>query len=77
MSNSLSRRDFLKGTVAGAAGIAAMGVLSACGSDTPKSPPAAILPLLPLPSLRRVHTPASSPALTLPWRSPVPSARAV
>ena len=36
MSNSISRRDFLKGTVAGAAGIAAMGVLSACGStDNP------------------------------------------
>lgn len=34
MSNSLSRRDFLKGTVAGAAGIAAMGVLSACGTGT-------------------------------------------
>lgn len=41
MSNSLSRRDFLKGTVAGAAGIAAMGVLSACGGDTPTGTPSA------------------------------------
>ena len=38
MSNSLSRRDFLKGTVAGAAGIAAMGVLSACGDKTQPTP---------------------------------------
>lgn len=36
----LSRRDFLRGTAAGAAGLAMMGVLSACGSDpTPSSSP--------------------------------------
>ena len=34
----LSRRDFLKGTIAGAAGIALTGVMGACGAPEAKVP---------------------------------------
>ncbi len=34
MKNKISRRDFLKGAAAGAASLAAAGVLGACASDT-------------------------------------------
>ena len=33
-NNKLSRRDFLKGTAAGAAAMAAAGLLGACAGDT-------------------------------------------
>ena len=32
-AREISRRDFLKGTAAGAASLAAMGILNACGDD--------------------------------------------
>ncbi len=35
----LSRRDFIKGTAAGALGLATMGVLGACGNGTPEEKP--------------------------------------
>lgn len=41
MANSLSRRDFIKGVVAGAASVAGMGILTACGNETAPAAPAA------------------------------------
>lgn len=38
MSNKLSRRDFIKGAAAGIAGVATMGILSACGDNTEPTP---------------------------------------
>ena len=53
MSKNLSRRDFIKGAVAGMAGVATMGVLSACGtSDT--TPTAT-----PTPEAKGLYTPGT------------------
>lgn len=41
MSKNLSRRDFIKGAAAGIAGVATMGVLSACGDNGSKPTPEA------------------------------------
>lgn len=54
MRNELSRRDFLKGAVAGAAAIAASGVLGACSSDTGSTNPGSTA----------AGTPAETPAGT-------------
>jgi len=37
-TNKISRRDFLKGAAASAVGVASMGVLSACSTNTPEEP---------------------------------------
>lgn len=54
--NEISRRDFLKGTVAGAAGIAAMGLLGACSADEVENTPIPTAEATPTP------TPAATPA---------------
>lgn len=54
--NEISRRDFLRGTVAGAAGIAAMGLLGACSADEPENTPVPTAEATPTP------TPVATPA---------------
>ena len=42
MNQNISRRDFLKGVTAGAAGMAAAGILGACSQTTDASSPETI-----------------------------------
>ncbi len=61
-----SRREFLKGTLAGAASLTLAGVLGACGTDTQATPtPDAATPTpapAPTPAAKGIYTPGTSKA---------------
>lgn len=80
MSDFISRRSFLKGGMTGAAGLAALGMLSGCsgssqaaasGSAAGAATGTRLLPHCSTP----VPTPASRAARLPAWKSAVPSAR--
>lgn len=82
MKKGISRRDFLKGAAAGALGVAAAGVLSACGQDTAgttAAPETTVTPETTVPetSAQVPTTEAPQPEVSAPtsWRTapaPIP-----